>query len=234
MSRRYLTAKETDKVVRDYPDALTSDLARSMGLTVTQIYNVAHRLGLKKSPAFYESDKSTRIRRGKQCPAMIATRFAKGQKPWNKGTNFDSGGRSIETRFKKGCRPHTWKPIGSERINADGYLDRKISDTGYPPRDWQGVHRIVWVETHGQIPKGSIVVFKNPTLRTTVAEDITLDKLECITRVENMQRNSYHRYPKPIAQLIQLRGALNRKINKRDRDREEQNRGLEEPPVRGA
>jgi len=33
-----------------------------------------------------------------------------------------------------------------------------------------------------------------------------------------MRRNSYHtRYPKEVAQLIQLKGALNRKINRRSR-----------------
>ncbi|EMM6737362.1 HNH endonuclease, partial [Pseudomonas aeruginosa] len=42
------------------------------------------------------------------------------------------------TRFKKGQKPHTWLPVGSTRISADGYLQRKISDTGYPPRDWKG------------------------------------------------------------------------------------------------
>jgi hypothetical protein len=45
---------------------------------------------------------------------------------------------------------------------------------------------------------------------------ITLGRLELISRAENMRRNSYHtRYPKEVAQLIQLRGALNRQINKR-------------------
>ena len=30
------------------------------------------------------------------------THFKKGQKPWNKGVHYQPGGRSIETRFKKG------------------------------------------------------------------------------------------------------------------------------------
>jgi hypothetical protein len=37
-----------------------------------------------------------------------------------------------------------------------------------------------------------------------------------------MARNTLHRYPKPIAQAIQLRGALNRQINKRVRAHAEQ------------
>lgn len=50
---------------------------------------------------------------------------------------------------------------------------------------------------------------------------VTPDSVELITRQELMKRNTLHRYPKPIAQLIQLRGALNRQINKRDRRAEQ-------------
>ena len=48
-------------------------------------------------------------------------------------------------------------------------------------------------------------------------EEITADRVECISLAENMRRNSYHNYPKPIAELIQLRGALMRKINRAER-----------------
>jgi hypothetical protein len=40
-----------------------------------------------------------------------------------------------------------------------------------------------------------------------------------MSRAESMRRNSYHNYPKELAQLIQLRGALNRKINASIKDR---------------
>ena len=37
-----------------------------------------------------------------------------------------------------------------------------------------------------------------------------------MTRAELMKRNSYHnRYPKEVARLVQLRGAVTRQINKR-------------------
>lgn len=50
-------------------------------------------------------------------------------------------------------------------------------------------------------------------MRTAVLDEITLDRVECISLAENMRRNSYHNYPKEIALAIQLRGVLNRKIN---------------------
>ena len=53
-----------------------------------------------------------------------------------------------------------------------------------------------------------------PGRKTTDPARITADGLELVTRAELMRRNSYHNnYPKEVALLIQLKGALNRKIN---------------------
>lgn len=210
-----------------YPDERAADVARALGRTVSQVYQAAQRHGLEKSEAFKASDLSARIRRGKRSAAMASTQFKKGQVPFNKGTHFHAGGRSVETQFKKGqmsgAAARNYVPIGSERISKDGYLERKVTDDNpVPARRWTGVHRIVWEVAHGPIPLGHIVVFKRG-MRTQIADEITADKLELITRVENMRRNSYHNnYPKEVAQLIQLKGALNRKINRRQRDDEEQ------------
>ncbi len=48
-------------------------------------------------------------------------------------------------------------------------------------------------------------------------EHITLDRLECITRRENMARNTVHNLPKELARLVQLQGAVKRQINKRSK-----------------
>lgn len=61
------------------------------------------------------------------------------------------------------------------------------------------------------MPAGHIAVFK-PGMRITDAGLITIDRVECITLAENMRRNMLHRYPKEIVRVIQLRGALNRRI----------------------
>ena len=72
-----------------------------------------------------------------------------------------------ETQFKPDTRPHTWKPIGSTRLSREGYLQRKISDTGYPPKDWVGVHILMWQEAHGPLPKGFAVSFRIVTKPTS-------------------------------------------------------------------
>ena len=123
--------------------------------------------------------------------------------------------------LKKSEHPaRNWRPIGSERMDR-GKLIRKVTDTGNPKKDWKRVDVIEWEAKNGPIPPGHCVVFKDGRVRTVEAE-ITLDKLELISRAENMRRNSYlTRYPKEMADLIRLRGALNRKINTRERRRAE-------------
>jgi hypothetical protein len=130
-----------------------------------------------------------------------------------------------ETQFKKGQMhgqaQRNWKPIGSERISKDGYLERKVSDEDYShlpadeanrkrQRRWVAVHRLVWEEANGPIPAGHKLAFRNGNKR-----DIQLDNLECVSDAEWMRRNTVHNLPKPVARAVQLLGALNRQIRKR-------------------
>ena len=130
------------------------------------------------------------------------------RRPWNTGTHFVAGGRSAETRFKPGTVPPNHKPLGSERV-VDGYLQRKMTDTGYPPRDWVPVHVLIWREAHGPVPPDHAVRFKDGDRR-----NFDLANLECISRADLMRRNTRHNLPKPLADIIALRAALNRKINR--------------------
>lgn len=206
---------------RRYPHEPTAALVADLGYSASAIYQKARTLGLHKTAEYLASPAACRLRRGDNIGE--ACRFQKGMVPWNKGSHFVAGGRSTETQFKPG-RPASeaanYLSIGSLRVNADGYLERKTTDDPgiYPARRWVPVHRLVWIAAHGPLPADHICVFK-AGLRTTVLEEITPDRLECITRVENMRRNSYHnRYPKEIGLAIQARGALIRKINRATRD----------------
>lgn len=123
--RETWTAEQELVLLRLYPDMPNEVLAARLNKTLQQICSKAYRLGLKKSP---ELSKKIRQDWGS------ATRFKKGNTPWNCGMKgLPARGRSSETQFKKGQKPHTWLPVGSTRVSADGYLQRKISDTGYPP-----------------------------------------------------------------------------------------------------
>lgn len=81
--------------------------------------------------------------------------WPKGHVPWNKGKKgLDIGGK--ETQFKKGNIPQSYRPVGSERVNADGYTEVKVAD----PSIWEPKHKIVWEQHHGrQVPEGYVVIF---------------------------------------------------------------------------
>lgn len=210
------TAAELSMLRARYPHTKTDDIADALGRSVGQVYQAAARLGLRKSAEYLESDLAGRIQRGSQCEAMKATQFKPGLKPWNKGkpgsVGFQEGCR--RTQFKPGSKPHTWVPIGSTRLTKDGYLQQKITDTGCVPRDWKSMHSLVWERDVGAIPDGHVVIFR-VGCKTAEPDDITADKLECISRAELMRRNTYHRYGPEVARLVQLRGAITRQINKR-------------------
>ncbi|MDC7124294.1 MAG: HNH endonuclease [Spirochaetales bacterium] len=81
------------------------------------------------------------------------TCFKPGHIPHNKGVKGLHYSR--ETEFKKGNRPVNYKPIGSERINVDGYIEIKIKD----PNKWALKHRLIYEAAYGKIPKGHVVIF---------------------------------------------------------------------------
>lgn len=83
--------------------------------------------------------------------------FEKGHTPHNKGKHTGSYPGMVATQFKKGHEPHNHRPVGSERTNRDGYLERKIAE----PKTWRAVHVINWEEAHGPVPKGHVVIFKD-------------------------------------------------------------------------
>jgi len=159
-------------------------------------------MGLKKSKAYVE-----RIN--------FETRFVKGGKSWNKGKKHPASGRSPETQFKKGARPHNWSPIGTESTIKGDYLTRKVTDTGVSNKDFVPVHHLVWIEhTRQQIPKDHALIFKDGNKR-----NFDIDNLELITRAELMRRNSIMALPPEISAQARIIGAFNRKLRRIERER---------------
>lgn len=188
-----------------YPDTPMPALTNQFGRTDRQIYQKAAQLGLRRSEAYLASEHACRLRRDDN--PGVATRFKAGQSPWNKGMKgLQIGGE--ETRFRKGNKPHTWVPIGTEQIR-DGYLWRKVTDHG-GRFDWKQVHVMLWEQHHGPVPAGLILVFRDRN-----KQNIQLDNLELITRAENCRRNSIHRYPPEVKELIRLQKKLEREIRKK-------------------
>lgn len=99
----------------------------------------------------------------------LNTRFADGHTPFNKGKKgCSSGGQA--TQFKKGDIPHNYKPVGTERVNSDGYVDIKIAD----PNKWRAKHLVIWEEVNGPLPKGHAVIFGDKNRRNFNLENLIL------------------------------------------------------------
>lgn len=219
--RRVWTAAEDATLRARYPHERTETLAAALQRTVSSVYVRAQAHGIGKSAAYLASPAACRTN-GRQ---GIGTRFPKGHAPANKGLRRPGWGpgRMKATQFQHGVRQgvavRLYKPIGTERLSKDGYRERKIHD-GLPLQSrWRAVHLLLWEAANGPLPKGHAIAFLNGD-----KGDIRLDNLECITRRELMLRNTVHNYPKPLADAIQLLGALTRQINKRAEADEEQDR----------
>lgn len=196
-----------------YADSAASVVALMIGCSVNQVYRKAHKLGLTKSEKFYESQLSGRLKG----VSGIEGRFKKGAAPWNKGLKGVTTGGQI-TQFAKGSKPHNWLPIGSERL-LDGYLQRKMTDTGYPPRDWRPVHVLNWEALNGPVPPGHALAFRDGN-----KTNIDPVNLELISRKELMARNTIHNLPPQIKEVIHIRAGLVRMINRKEKEHEPNNR----------
>lgn len=189
-------SEERDARLRElFPEHTNAEIAEILGSTESAIMARGFLLKLRKTPEFMYRH-------------SMKGMFKKGHKTFNKGkkqTEYMSAEaieRTKATRFKKGLIPHNAKPVGSERIDSDGYVMIK------PPRGiFRAKHVVIWEEVHGKIPKGYAVVFKDGDKR-----NVTLDNLEMVSRQELLKRNSVHRYPEDIKRSLYLIGALKHRI----------------------
>ena len=81
--------------------------------------------------------------------------FEKGQISWNAGTKGVMKPNS--ECFQKGDRPVNHRPVGSERVNVEGYIEIKTLE----PNVWELKHRVVYEREHGPIADGYNVRFRN-------------------------------------------------------------------------
>lgn len=112
---------------------------------------------------------------------------------------------------------HTKRPIGAERTSKDGYLERKIQDTGKGRYvDWKLVHILVWEEHNGPLPDGMIVTFKDGNKR-----NFDPGNLVAITRADNARRNGINRYGPEIQGSAIALGRFNAKLKRIEREMHE-------------
>ena len=101
------------------------------------------------------------FRRNHKLKSGLTGQFKKGNVAHNKGKkqieymNQESIERTKETRFKKGNKPKNYRPVESERITKDGYIEVKVAD----PNKWETKNKIIYKQYFGDIPKGHKIIY---------------------------------------------------------------------------
>ena len=112
----------------------------------------------------------------------LTGKFRKGQTPHNKGKKMPKEvyEKVKHTMFAKGNVPPNHRPVGSERISKDGYIEVKVAE----PNKWRLKQRVVYEEAKGEIPEGCPIIFLDGNKR-----NFDIDNLRCITRSELLYLN---------------------------------------------
>ena len=193
-TRRIWTDSDKRQLAKLYPNMYTEDIGKIINRSTCSVYGQAFIMGLKKSDKFRAMELQKQGDRLRKCGAK--SRFSKGHEPANKGKEMapEVYEKVKGTMFQKGRVSHNTKPLYSERISVDGYVEIKIREGKYVHK-----HRYVWEQAHGPIPRNMIIAFKdkNPL-------NITIENLELITRQENMMRNTIQRFPEELKSAIRL------------------------------
>lgn len=161
---------EEDRFLEETLNLLTSrEMSEKLGRSKASVSNRLNILGLYRNPEAKER-------------MMNATRFPKGHIPANKG---DRGGPSLSpaTTFKKGQKPHNTKHDGAVSVRLHRRTKTPYKFIRISAGNWVHLHRHIWEEAHGLVPKGHIVRFKDgDTL------NCSLENLEMISWEENIRR----------------------------------------------
>lgn len=214
IKRRKYSEADVRYVAEHYATMSAREISEKLGCSHSWVVTVAKELGMRKSSEWIAERArmvALSFRNGSQ-----ATQFKPGHRPMNKGkrqTEYMSPeqiAKTAATRFKKGNRPVGWRPVGSERVNVEGYREIKMREG---LRGWDPKHKVVWEAYNGEVPKGYCISFLNGD-----KQDCRIQNLYLKTKRELLMENGLASYPKEVRDIIHLRAVLKREINKQKRN----------------
>ena len=194
-NRQVWTSAEEAYLREHYASGSTPAIAEHLSRVLQKVYEKARKLGLKKT-AEYVKDPKNRCRLFKGHSFGVAWQFKKGA--------------------RSGWAAKNWVPIGSIRIDPEGYRRIKVREavagkepTGYGNSEvWPMYNRWLWEKHKGPIPPKHHVIFKDGK-----RENCVIENLELLSMADNARRNKmWGRLPQELAEVIQLQGVLKRKI----------------------
>lgn len=90
----------------------------------------------------------------------------------------------VNSRFKKGIKPHNWKPVESEFISKnDGYTYIKVEE----PNKWIEKQRYLYEKYKGEVPKGYCVIFADQN-----KENFDLNNLILVKEKDKLTAKNRH------------------------------------------
>ncbi|MDD3662268.1 MAG: HNH endonuclease signature motif containing protein [Candidatus Pacebacteria bacterium] len=110
----------------------------------------------------------------------LTGRFEKGHIPENGFTSDNLPPGGFKYRFKKGQQSKNKRPVGSERISVDGYVEIKVKE----PNVWRLKQHVVWEQHNGKVPEGMKLIFLDGN-----KENVTIENLEIVTNDEMLEMN---------------------------------------------
>ena len=146
----------------------------------------ARILGLLKSDVFLTNLGKRLAESGKG----KATRFPKGNVPFNKGKkewqfrSRESMEKCAMTQFKAGQVPHNAHPEGYECMRSDGYLYIKTSE-----RRMELKHVWVWKQHNGPVPDGYVIAFIDGDHSNCDISNLRLMKRAELIQLTNSRRS---------------------------------------------
>lgn len=108
--------------------------------------------------------------------------FQKGHTPVNKGRKGYCAPGCEKSWFSKGHMPSNHKPVGSERIDKDGYSAVKTAK----PNIWKLKHKLIWEAAHGEVPAGFVVTFLDGD-----KSNFSIKNLALISQAENAMMEKF-------------------------------------------
>lgn len=213
--RHYTTADDITYILEHYATMSMQEIADARSMSKTTVCAIAHGHGLRKTREWIAE--RARLRSSDPNHGGRATRFQKGRTPFQKGKKIEEWmspegiANSVKGRFKKGRPSQNIRPVGSERVNVDGYIEIKIAE----PSKWRQKQRVVWEAEHGPVPDGYMVSFIDGN-----KQNCALSNLRLITKADNLRRVSLNNYPDEVREVIHMRAVLKRHINTQKRKRD--------------
>lgn len=205
MTRHIWTDEEKEYLVKITPGHHYKEILDLMNekfdktFTLQQIKNAINRYKLNTGFTGHFEEGNIPHNKGKKIEEYMSkegienakkTRFKKGHKP--------------AIPFPKGYKPSNTRPIGSERINQNGFIEIKVAESGR----WRKKHIVLWEEANGKVPEDYVLIFLDRN-----KQNITLENLQLVKKTELLIMGAKHLL-KDNAELTKTGVILAKLINK--------------------